>query len=458
MKKVITVSILFLAISLPVLSSLAFAAQYTFIPRFVVNSYYTDNINLSSDNRESAIVTSVIPGFTAGVSGRTAGIDVNFNPGYTLYSNDSDRNYWRFNAGLNSFVDITQHTKLTVTDNYYLTQDPNPEFLINDVRAGEPDASLDPSIRQGDQKYWRNTARVRVDHQFGEDRSVYAEYVNSILRNDSEFYEDSNNNTGRAGLTYFFGVKWGAQLDGTYTRGTYDQSNDFAGIPSSDFDLWTVKPRLIRRFSRIFEGYLEYQYGRIDYTSGNLVSSPPGSSTIRFNENYSVHDTRIGIIYNLAEDMLITANAGWALKVNEVFDNQNGFVGAVSFRKTLKRGGYRFEAAAGYDPGNFRSQNFGFERYYGIGFTGDYQILRQLYGDLYGAYRRSEYIDTIPERTVDRYNAGVGVTWQPYRWGSVRLGYAYRSAFSGIETEEYTENRIFLTLSISTELPYRALY
>jgi hypothetical protein len=156
--------------------------------------------------------------------------------------------------------------------------------------------------------------------------------------------------------------------------------------------------------------------------------------------------------------MLITANAGWALKVNDVTDNQDGFVGALTFRKTLPRGGYRLEAGAGYDFGANNATNYGIERFYRAGFTGDYQFLRRLYGDLYGAYRHTKYIDTIPERTVDYYTAGAGLTWQPYRWGSARLGYSFRSAYSGLETEEYTENRIFLTLSLSTELPYRALY
>ena len=115
MKKVKTVVIILAVISLPMLSSLANAAQYTFIPRLDVNSYYTDNVDLTATDTESAFVTTVVPGFTAGVSGRTAGIDVRFNPGYTFYSNNSDQNYWRINAGLNSFVDITQHYK---TDGY----------------------------------------------------------------------------------------------------------------------------------------------------------------------------------------------------------------------------------------------------------------------------------------------------------------------------------------------------
>ena len=463
MKKVKTVVILLAVIGLPIFSSLAIAAKYTFIPRLDVDSYYTDNIDLTPTDTESAIVTTVVPGFTAGVSGRTAGIDLGFNPGYTFYSNNSDQNYWRINAGLNSFVDITQHTKLTVTDNFYLTRDPNPEFLITDVRAGEPGVSVDTTVRQGRDKYWQNTFGARVDHQFGKDNSIFAAYSNNILRNDNtDQYQDSNINTGDAGITYFLGPKWGVLLEGTYSNKSYEQTSDYAGVPSSDFDVWGGRAQLIRRFSRSTDGYLQYRYGNVKYTSGNIISVVPGfgQPTIVVNENYQIHDARVGLDYAIAEDITLTANVGWALKVNDVTDNQDGGVFDLILRKDLERGGFRIEAGAGYQIGSYNvtAQDLGLTRYYRAGATGDYQLLRRLYGDIFGAYRHNKYIDTFPERDEDRYTAGAGISWQPVRWGSIRLGYSFRKSISDVDEYEYTENRILLNLSLSTELPYRALF
>lgn len=455
--------IFWVGISIPMLSSHALSAQYTFIPRLDVDSYYTDNVDLTPTDKESSIVTTVVPGFTAGVSGRTAGIDVNFSPGYTFYSHNSDEDYWRFNAGLISFLDITQYTKLTVTDRYYLTKDPNPENLITDVRADEPGASLDPTVRQGRDKYWRNYFGARADHQFGQDKSIFGEYQNQILRNDNtDQYEDSNVNRGIAGLTYFLGPKWGTQLEGNYSKLTYEETNEFDGTPSSDADVWGGRARLIRRFSRTTDGFLEYKYDNVKYTSGNILSVAPGfgQPTIVVNENYQIHDVRTGVDYAIDQDLTLTASVGWALKVNDVSDNQDGGVFDLGLRKSFQRGGFRVEAGAGYDVGGFNTtaQNLGLTRYYRAGATGDYQLLRRLYGDIYGAYRHDKYIDTFPERSEDRYTAGAGLTWQPYRWGSVRLGYSFRTVYSDIESNEYTENRILLSLSFSPELPYRSLF
>ena len=289
------------------------------------------------------------------------------------------------------------------------------------------------------------------------------EYQNRILRNDNtDQYEDKNINTGIAGLTYFFGPKWGTQLEGTYSKVTYEQTQNYAGVPSSDSDVWGGRFRLIRRFSRTTDGFLEYKYADVKYTAGRVFSVVPGGGqpTVVVNEDYNIHDVSVGANYAIEQDILLTASVGWAVKVNDVSDNQDGGVFDLVLRKSFQRGGFRLEAGAGYDVGGFNdtAQSYGLTRYYRAGATGDYQLFRRLYGDIYGAYRHNKYIDTLPERDEDRYTAGAGITWQPFRWGSLRLGYSYRQSVSDIGENEYTENRILLNLSLSPELPYRSLY
>ena len=462
MRKIKTVIIL-AVIGLPLISSLAHAAKYTFIPRLDTDSYYTDNVFLSPSDKQSDIVTTVVPGFTAGVSGPTAGLDVRLAPGYTFYKDNTNLNYWRFNAGLNSFVDLSQNTRFTVTDTFYLTRDPNPESVITDVRANDPNVTVDPTVRQGRDKYWRNNFTARADHQLGLDKSIFAEYRNAMLRNDNTTqYEDSDVNTGIAGLTYFFGPKWGMTIEGTYSARAFDQTADYVGIPSSDSDLWGGRAQLIRRFTREFDGFAEYRYGNVTYSNGRLISTVPGDGqpTLVLNEDYTIHDARVGVNYAIEQDLLLTASIGWVFKINDITDNQNGGVGDLVLRKTLQRGGYRVLAGAGYDLGQFNTtaQNYGVTRFYRIGATGDYQLFRLVYGDIYGSYRHNKYIDTIPERDEDTYLAGLGVTWQPVRWGSLRLGYSFRQTTSNIRANEYTENRILLNLSLSPELPFRSYF
>jgi hypothetical protein len=162
--------------------------------------------------------------------------------------------------------------------------------------------------------------------------------------------------------------------------------------------------------------------------------------------------------YQIDQDISLTVNVGWAFKINDVTDNQDGGAFDLVLRKTLQRGGVRGEAGAGYELGELTAQNLGISRYYRAGLTGDYEIFRHFYGDIYGSYRHNKYIDTIPEREDDVYLAGIGCTWQPYRWGSARLRYSYNKVNSDIEANSYAENRIFLTISLSPELPYQSFF
>ena len=96
------------------------------------------------------------------------------------------------------------------------------------------------------------------------------------------------------------------------------------GVPSSDSDVWGGRAQLIRRFSRSTDGFLEYTYGNVKFTGGNVLSVVPGfgQPTIVVNEDYQVHDVRVGVDYAIAEDITLTANVGWAIKVNDVTDNR----------------------------------------------------------------------------------------------------------------------------------------
>ena len=158
-------------------------------------------------------------------------------------------------------------------------------------------------------------------------------------------------------MTYFFSPKWGTQLEGVYSkRFTYEQTNDYAGIPSSDSDLWSGGVQLIRRFSRTTDGLLGYTYSNVKYTGENviyrrypvLVNQQSWSTKIIF---FRLHSVDVGVNYAIEQDILLSVSAGWTLIVNDVTDNEEGGAFNLVLRKTLQRGGYRIQAGAGYDLG-----------------------------------------------------------------------------------------------------------
>jgi hypothetical protein len=460
MKKIKMISFMLTTLIIVLAASYAQAAKYTFTPRLNIDTYYTDNVFQDPFDEQDDYVTSVGLGLAGGVEIQTAGLDAYFNPRYQFYHNFDELNIWLYDAGLNGFVDITQNTRLSLLDRFAKKNDQLSYEEITAVRSGDPTASLDPTVRQGQRDFWRNTANIRLDHQFGVENSVFASYNNRLLRNDdSDLYEDSDGHRGDIGLTYYWTPQWGLGATGTYVRGIFDPSNDFIGVPTDDFNAYGGSLSLLRNINRRTKGFVKFTYSHLAYDNGPIFSTvEAGTRQLVLNEDYDVYSPEIGVEYAIEEDITVTASAGYFLQVPDITDTRDGFVLNLLLRKAFKRGGVRFEGGAGYDYSYFTAQNLGFTQFYRAGVTGNYEIFRRFFGDAYASYRRNKYLDVFPQRDDDRYLAGGGFTWQPTRWASIRLGYAFNKVDSTIEANSYTENRILLNLSFSPELPYIAFY
>ena len=461
MKKIKLKPYFLITLILILTASYAHAAKYTFEPRLNINSYYTDNVFQDSVNEQDDFVTSVGIGLAAGVEIQTASLDAFFNPRYQFYNDFNELNQWLFDAGLNGFVDISKNTRLSIFDRFSKLDNQFSYNQINAIRSGDPTASLDQTVRQGNNPYWTNTADIRLDHQFGVGNTVFAAFDYKILRNDDdEFYEDSDGYRGDIGVTYYMTPKWGVDLKGTYVRGQFDSSADFIGIPASDFNAWGGSLRLIRVFDRRTKGFVEYTYSHLTFVDSPIISvgSDFGEPLVVVNDDYDVHAPLIGVEYDIEEDITLTASGGYFWQVPDITKTQDGWVLNLLLRKTLKRGGLRLEVGAGYDWSYFTAENLGFTKFYGAGITGDYEIFRRFYGDVYASYRRNEFLDEFPQRDDDRYLVGAGLTWQPTRWAAIRVGYALNKIDSNFEVNSYTENRILLNLSFAPNLPFTALY
>ena len=424
-------------------ASQALSAKYTFNPRGNIDSYYTDNLFRDSDNEQDDIVTTVSLGFDAGVETKTAGLDVYFDPAYRFYNDFDENNRWLIDAGLNSFLDITKNTRISLFDRFAKRDDQFSLQQINAQRRADPTIGLDPTVRQGRGEFWRNIFDIRLDNQFGADNTSFIKYNNNLLINDET---DQFQGTG---------------ITGTYVRGLFDDTDDdFIGVPRDDFNAYGGTLRLIHNLNRRTSGYLEYGYSHLTYDSGSIArtSTEPGIPVIAIQEDFDVHAPQFGVEYDIEEDISLRVNGGWFWRINDITKNDDGPLINFILRKELKRGGARLEAGAGYDFAFFQAQNLGFTRFYRVGVTADYELFRRFYGDIFGAWRRSEFLDEIPQRDDDRYLAGGGFTWQPLRWMDVRLAYQLAKVDSNFNTFSYTENRFFINLTFSPELPYRALY
>ena len=217
-------------------------AEIRLTPRVSAGVEYTDNFFLTNDNpgseKESEWITTISPGVTLDITGRTADLSLSYDPTYTMYDKYSDRDYWSHAAGLIGNWRTTRHLNMELTHDYLKTEDPIDED--------------DLTIRRGRNPYTRNTTGARIDYQFGADNTAYIDGLYSFLENEDPTIEDSDRYGGSAGVTYWLNIRWGVEVGADYYQANYDESDDYTDLVG--------RIRLNHRFNPHLTGFAAYQH------------------------------------------------------------------------------------------------------------------------------------------------------------------------------------------------------
>ena len=166
-------------LSLCTATSLEAAIELT--PRLNAGVEYTDNFFLTNDNpgseKESEWITTISPGLTLDITGRAAGLSINYDPVYNMYDKYSDRDYWSHAANLTGTWQTTRHLSMEIVNDYLYTEDPIDEE--------------DLTIRRSRNPYTRNTTSARIDYLFGAENTAYVDGLYSFLENEDPAIDDS---------------------------------------------------------------------------------------------------------------------------------------------------------------------------------------------------------------------------------------------------------------------------
>jgi len=432
-------------------ASSVFAFQATFLPRMSVSGEYTDNYFLSEDAEEDEFITVISLGFTTELLWQHSGIEISYDPAYAIYNEFSENDTWRHTALLYGWSDLTRNNRLEFRDAFVRTEDPFGEEDIYYLRSDDPAIGADPTLRTSRDPYIRNTASLRFTNRFGENDSIYLEYAYGILENEDKTLEDNSRHIPSAGLTYWFTPQWGSELILSYTNAEYEREDEFVDEPSDDFEQANGSIRLIKRFTRQFEGHLAYSHVYVDFETTE--------------EDYQIYNPSIGFDYSIAQDKRIAADVGYFIQDNSKrvgdIDDESGITADAVFEKTFQRSSISLLGSAGYEDAYFGAENLGLSIFYEAGLEADYNLTRRVTGDIFGSYRQDKYEDEDPVRRDKTTRGGVGLTYEYERWlssninFSIRVEYSYRNFDSTIDEDDYIENRGLLTITLTSSQPYR---
>jgi opacity protein-like surface antigen len=419
------------------------AAQVNFTPSISATEVYTDNVFLDPDNEEDDWITSVSLGLNLDILGRTSGLQLAYTPSYAWYNDFSELDGWRHNADALAYVDVSRSTRLTARNSYLRTDDPveDSEILRSEDPFERPAIEADTN-RQGRNTYYTNVSKFDATHRFGSDDLVRAGYTYSIRREkDTEPGEDGNEYdiwSPDIGLVYWFGPRWGVELDGRYSNGDYKDDDDR--------EQYDGRFRLNNRFTRHLTGFVQYEHTYLDYDEETD------------DEDYSVYLPTVGASYQFDKDTRLTAGAGYYIQDRDSEDDDEGMILNIEAFKNwpFRRGNISITAVSGYDIDSQGEEDLGLRIYYEALLRARYEITRRLSGDTFAGYDWSKYPDE-DDRTDKSIRAGLGLSFQALQWMTMRLQYDFRDLSSDDENDEYTENRGMFTVTLAPQQPFRLL-
>lgn len=422
------------------------AAQINFTPELILTEEYTDNLFLEPDDGliEKDFITTVGINLTAEVLARTAGLEINYSPSYSFFDENDYLDYWRHYAGLRFWKNFTRNTNLELNSNYLESENPRDQS-DDSVAEGSlegPVIGVDPTRRDRN-RYSRNANELRLRHQFGERNEVFGAVSYNILRDidppDRDDVDDHDELRPSFGLNTWFGPNWGIDIEAHYSDRAYED------VDRDDRKEYFGSFRLMRRFGRRLSGFVQYQHTLLDFDQEDE------------NSDYEVMAPSVGIEYQLRNQSSLSIAAGYYFQNYDAGEDDDGtFIDAEINKRWSYRKGYTLVLfSSGYDIEDTGTEDLGFQIYYQGRFEAGYNFTPRFVGNFYVSYRYDDYPEQVPERSDQLLTSSVGVNYELLRWLNVRLSYTYDNFMSDIDTEEFVENSVMLSITISPSSPFR---
>ena len=352
------------------------------------------------------------------------------------------------------WYNFSRATRLEVSNYFIYTKDPLSDDTYD---SGENLVVQGNNRSRGQEKYYSNQASARLSHQFGPENTVYAQMAGGFTNYDDpgnatngderQRNEDGQWFTPSVGLTYWFSTRNGIESDFSYTRGLYEET------ASSDFNNYDGRLRFNHRLTQQTGVYGQYRqiYRTWDDPSDTTIDGPGGAGLPRLRP--------VGRrLPPVRPDPDGLDRRGLLLPAGERRQRPERPVHLIRAQQAL---GF---SALEHPPADRK-------RHRQPGLHGRPAGLRALRAGRRGhplqlharfLRRPRAWASAIPttstarttKRTI-RYTAEVGLGYTITRWATVRVAYAFNKLDAINSTEDYEQNRVFVTLTLSPDQPWR---
>jgi hypothetical protein len=403
--------------------------RYELTPSISVSETYDDNLYLISQNEISDYITGVTLGIDLGLLSEKTDFSLEYAPSFVFYNDHSENDTTRHLASLTWGQELTQHVRFDLTDSFYRTEEPL-----------EYDETIQ-GVRGTREPYWRNTVDAGLEFLFGPEKKLTLGYAQSYLKNEDPAVNDGRIQNPSASLAYWFNERNGIELEYQYTKGDFWKDLD-VGEAQDDFTGDAVDLRYVRRFNHQTSVSIRYGFTTRDFEG--------------LTEDYDVQEGSIGFDHSFSPQTTLSLSGGYFSQDRDCSVGQDGHrdcpVGQdgpaydVLLTRQFERGRFTIGGTGGWYESFLDAEGRGFTKYHSGNANVEYQILERLGFNAGGSYRRDRG-NTGREWTTLRGTAEV--SWNFLQDFSLSLGYQYADRDDDIDMEDYTSNRVMLSISAS---------
>lgn len=397
-----------------------------FYPYIFVLEQYTDNLNLTSTNRQEDWITMISPGLrfstlpvgsTPATTSAPSGIDLNYRLGLVYFAKNDQYNYVSHSGSLNTWYTFSPRLSFRLREYIIRSDEPRER----EYTAGALPDQFILGYQRGRSTYIRNVLEPSVVYRFGREDRFELYYRNMIYENENPNIENSQENYISPRLIYWFNIRNGVSLEYGLSSGHFETSPDFLRNSASGRYTYRFNPR-----TSVFG---QYTFVRYDFESPGI--------------DYDVHTVSFGIAHAFTPTLSGTAQVGPYWQNPENGTSANGFFYNAVLTQHAEKTTYSVLFQGGYYESYFAAENFGFTQYNRAIGTITHRLRERIILGCSGALERPEYVDRKDWTYRVRGNASYRIL--PWLFFSVEA--YHQENDSNVDSASYIENRILFRLT-----------
>lgn len=389
-----------------------------FHPYISLKGDYSDNLNLTSTNKQEDFITTVQPGIKFSNMDKISGIDLDYLLGAVFYGKKTNLNYISHNASLAAKYLTSEHINFYLRESFTRSDEPREQEYFTTTADNRYVLATNTERAV----YWRNVVAPTIEYQFGPENRLGVNYRNNIYRTDSTSGQNSKEDYINPFFSYWFDKQNGIYLEYGLTYGEFDKQPDLTGHRAN--------ARYTNRLSPRTAAFLEYTYSKRTYAS---LSSA----------DYDIHEPNAGMTFAITPTLNASAQAGYFWTEPRIGSGKSGFSYKGELANIAPRTTYKLSLQGGYTEDLFTSENLGFNRYHRMTGSLNHMLDKRFSIGCMGSVEMAEFDQ--PEHRDTIWAFGGRASYMPLKWLTFALDISHKERRSDIELYDYTENRGMVT-------------